>query len=622
MSTERFIDQLYDRYFNRSADISGKNYWLGEIDSRAMNASQVTQGFINSTEFNQKTSPLINLYYAVFDRIPDMAGLSYWLSARQQGLSLLEISDTFLNSIEYLESYHTLQNNDADFIHILYQNVLDRTADEVGLTYWLGQLNAIGLSRAAVLSSFSDSIEFQSKNSSIINVLLNYYGILGIQPDQQTLNLALSENNQALVTRLYADDLYTGEAVPYLISKGIVIVEGIVKNATVFIDTNFNEELDKGEVSTTTDGAGRWDFKGNVTYTGQVVAYGGIDSITAKPINGKMVVKAGIFEISPKTVGNGTLGGYIDDLGNVDSSNDTTAPVISSSAIATPIDENSGAGQAIYTVVATDDSGTVSYSLKTGSDNPLFSIDENSGIVTLMANPEFDIQPIYTFTVVATDPTGNIAEKAVSLKILGLEDKGGFGHRQVIFDLVNNKSSLVNGTRSFDSSLDYDIYIIMPILGGNGSYEFTSEQMWHDAQNLSPVNGSSDHIRFIYEGDGTQAVGQRTWNDSLVNPATQHVGYDDSINAILQGDSTNSANWKEGIQPELAPRTSLLSFNGDYIDYNADDLIGGTENDLFMIFDLWTGEINTPSFSTFITIDQTVGVVGDIPGLQSLYDAL
>lgn len=929
MSTERFIDQLYDRYLNRSADISGKNYWLREIDSRTMNASQVTQEFINSIEFTYKMGPIINLYYAALDRIPDVAGLSYWASARQQGLSLTKMSDIFLNSIEYQERYNTLTSDNTTFLHSLYQNVFDRAADGQGLSYWLGQLNAVGLSRASILTSFSNSIEFQSKNSGAIKSLLDYYGVLGIQPDQNTLNSVLSENDEALVTSLYANDLYTGEAVPYLIRKGVVMVEGVVKDATVFIDKNFNEELDKGEVSTTTDGAGRWDFRDDATYLGQVVAYGGIDSITGRPIDGKMVVKAGTFEISPRTDGNGEPG-YIEGSGNGngDGSNDTTAPVITSEGTANPITENSGAGQwvytigasdsttltysltgedsdaftiepstgkvfltvdpdfetqssytftivvtdagnnvtekevtltiiddttesndttapvvtspgtanpiaensgagqwiytieatdsssltysldgedsdaftieastgkvfltadpnfesqssysftvvvtdagnnvtekevtlaiiddttetgdtnapvvtssgtaspivensgagqevytmvvtddspityslmgtdgslftidsnsgvvtltadpdfetkasytftvvatdnannaseqdvslaitndpdddtgggdttnpvitsgaiapeinentsagqEIYTVIATDDSGSVTYSLA-GSDSASFGINADSGIVTLTGSPDFETKPTYDFTVVATDPSGNFAEKAVSLAIVD-EDEGS-DREVVIFDLVNDKSSSANGVRSFDPSLEYNIYVVMPISPGNSAYDFTAPQMWQDAHNLSTANSSSDYIKFVYEDVGNGTDIQRTYGDTAVNPANQHMGHFNRIDAILQGDSMDVDNWKAGVQPELAPRTSLLYLDGRYIDYNGDDLVGGIAGDWSVILDLWTQEINTTSFSTFVIMDETVGVVGDVPGLQALYDAL
>ncbi|MDC6625801.1 cadherin repeat domain-containing protein, partial [Leclercia adecarboxylata] len=69
---------------------------------------------------------------------------------------------------------------------------------------------------------------------------------------------------------------------------------------------------------------------------------------------------------------------------------DEVAPVITSGITATAIDENSGAGQVIYTATATDSadiSGGVTFSLKAGSDAGL-TINPVTGAVTLTGNPD------------------------------------------------------------------------------------------------------------------------------------------------------------------------------------------------------------------------------------------
>ncbi|MCD2514686.1 cadherin repeat domain-containing protein, partial [Comamonas endophytica] len=66
---------------------------------------------------------------------------------------------------------------------------------------------------------------------------------------------------------------------------------------------------------------------------------------------------------------------------------DDTAPAITSGGMATAIDENSGAGQVVYTVTSDDSAdvstGSTRYSLKLeeGTDGALFSIDEVTGAV-------------------------------------------------------------------------------------------------------------------------------------------------------------------------------------------------------------------------------------------------
>jgi hypothetical protein len=101
---------------------------------------------------------------------------------------------------------------------------------------------------------------------------------------------------------------------------------------------------------------------------------------------------------------------------------DTTAPVITSGANADAINENSGAGQIIYTAAASD-TATISYSLKAVDDVAAFSIDSSTGAVTLTADPDYETKGSYAFTVMATDSAGNSSEQAVSLTITDVVDE-------------------------------------------------------------------------------------------------------------------------------------------------------------------------------------------------------
>ncbi|MDX7792508.1 cadherin repeat domain-containing protein, partial [Aeromonas caviae] len=91
------------------------------------------------------------------------------------------------------------------------------------------------------------------------------------------------------------------------------------------------------------------------------------------------------------------------------------------------INENSGAGQVVYTVTSTDTddvvTGSTSYSIKPGADAALFSIDATTGAVTLTDNPDYENKASYSFTVVATDAAGNASEQTVTLAINDLVDE-------------------------------------------------------------------------------------------------------------------------------------------------------------------------------------------------------
>src|SRR2546429_5421014 len=85
---------------------------------------------------------------------------------------------------------------------------------------------------------------------------------------------------------------------------------------------------------------------------------------------------------------------------------DEVAPTITSGATAAAIDENSGAGQVVYTATSTDTgdiaTGSTSYSLG-GTDAGAFSIDSSTGAVTLTGNPNFEAKSSYSSSVTHTD---------------------------------------------------------------------------------------------------------------------------------------------------------------------------------------------------------------------------
>jgi len=182
---------------------------------------------------------------------------------------------------------------------------------------------------------------------------------------------------------------------------------------------------------------------------------------------------------------------------------DTTELKITSSAIATAIDENSGAGQVIYRTTVLSDSD-VSYSLKESTGNSdLFSINSNTGEVTLIANADYEAKASYSFTVVVTDAENNFQERAISLAINNVDESAPVpisGSSEidtsvVVFDLLRGVSSN-HSEREFDSSASYEIYI--QVDSGRAELNIPREEsanwgVWHGWDKLS----SDDHIIFV-----------------------------------------------------------------------------------------------------------------------------
>ncbi|MEM7337978.1 MAG: DUF4214 domain-containing protein [Actinomycetota bacterium] len=170
-----FVDLVYQNVLSRSPDAEGRAYWVSQLNAGTPRG-QVMVGFSESTEFIGETgtvqpqssseAEVYRLYVAFFLRPPDQSGFDYWVSVRAGGASLSEIAAAFASSSEFQASYGSL--NDADFVELVYHNVLARNPDGTGVEYWQGLL-ASGVSRGEMMIGFSNSLEFVLATGSLPN---------------------------------------------------------------------------------------------------------------------------------------------------------------------------------------------------------------------------------------------------------------------------------------------------------------------------------------------------------------------------------------------------------------------------------------------------------------------
>ncbi|MEN9372475.1 MAG: hypothetical protein RIR79_27 [Pseudomonadota bacterium] len=87
-----------------------------------------------------------------------------------------------------------------------------------------------------------------------------------------------------------------------LSSNGIrgSVVDGYVKDATIFVDANGDGKLNDGEFSATTDASGHYNLPLNAGI-GKLIASGGTDILTGKPFKGVMTALPGSTTINPIT---------------------------------------------------------------------------------------------------------------------------------------------------------------------------------------------------------------------------------------------------------------------------------------------------------------------------------
>lgn len=147
-------------------------------------AEALVGDLFESTEFRDRgIDTVARLYLAALGRLPDQAGLVSWsheLASRRQ--SLVQVATAFVSSPEFDVRYGRLDS--AQFIHRLYLNALGRVADDSGLAYWLGRLNA-GASRGEIVTGFSESAEFRTRVGVDVEITRTFSTTLGRMPTEE-----------------------------------------------------------------------------------------------------------------------------------------------------------------------------------------------------------------------------------------------------------------------------------------------------------------------------------------------------------------------------------------------------------------------------------------------------
>jgi hypothetical protein len=134
--------------------------------------------------FPSEARDIALLYEAGLDRQADFTGLNFWID-RFEGdavdrfgdplppASLHEISRAFLGSEEFESSVGVVgELSDFQLVTRLYENVLDRPADDRGRDFWLSVLDRPGVDEADLLIEFARSGENRANNPEVEDIAL------------------------------------------------------------------------------------------------------------------------------------------------------------------------------------------------------------------------------------------------------------------------------------------------------------------------------------------------------------------------------------------------------------------------------------------------------------------
>lgn len=179
-SDREFVQQQYRDFLSREGDSFGVAHWENQLANGAASRAQVIQQFLQSPEFQGRIAPVMRLYLAYFLRFPDYAGLQFWVGFSATN-PLTSISDAFAGSEEFQARYGSTTN--AEFVQLVYQNVLGRAPDAAGAAFWEGELDSGARTRGQVMLNFSESEEFRGTSFNEVQVAMTYAGMLWREPD-------------------------------------------------------------------------------------------------------------------------------------------------------------------------------------------------------------------------------------------------------------------------------------------------------------------------------------------------------------------------------------------------------------------------------------------------------
>ena len=160
-------------------DLPNKTWTLSSLDGSAV-LSNIERVLLNDTAIaidigvGEVGGSCYRIYKAAFNRTPDEGGLGYWIGQMDLGKTLVEVSAGFINSDEFRASYGTNPTN-GEFLTKVYNNVLGRDPDSGGYDWWVDQLtNNPEKTWDKVMADFSEGTENQANVLELIGNGVQY----------------------------------------------------------------------------------------------------------------------------------------------------------------------------------------------------------------------------------------------------------------------------------------------------------------------------------------------------------------------------------------------------------------------------------------------------------------
>ncbi len=165
-----FINQAYHDFLGRTPTGNELNQWAARLSSGTSRLD-----FVNTLVTSEEWTSVVvtDLYWDTLDRAPDAGGAAYWTSRLRSGSSVASVASQFYGSAEYVQGEGGTW---SAWLTDLYGELMNRTPDGGGLTYWVSQAEMRGSGDVAV--DF-----YQCTESRQARVSALYLHLLGRGPD-------------------------------------------------------------------------------------------------------------------------------------------------------------------------------------------------------------------------------------------------------------------------------------------------------------------------------------------------------------------------------------------------------------------------------------------------------
>ena len=295
----------------------------------------------------------------------------------------------------------------------------------------------------------------------------------------------------------------------------------------------------------------------------------------------------------------GDLGVIINgSLNNISSGiiTDSTAPVITSSTTGIDLAENTGAGQTVYTITATDAVGVISYAIA-GTDASDLTVNSSTGVVSLNADPDYETKNSYSFTVTASDAASNTSDSTtVTFSITDLDDTAPvitlLGTSTVTHEQGTTYTDAgATATDSVDGDLTSSISIVNPVdVITSGEYTITYNVI--DAAG----NTATQVTRVVTVVDSTSPVITLLGTSTVTHEqGTTYTDAGATATDSVDGDLTSSISIVNPVD---------VSTSGEYtITYNVIDAAGNTATQVTRV--VTVVKVNVSSTNIASVSDQT-----------------